>query len=146
VQAATADHQAGSVTVAFAPPTSDGGSPVTEYRVRCRETQATQTGGISPVTLTGLPRGQELAFELVAVNAVGPGFASAPSRPTRVNTGPVYLRADLTAARAAHVAGPQTRQLWELELRLAQAEDEEEQDDRQVRFLGFSTVFVGEAA
>jgi hypothetical protein len=81
LQSATADQQAGAVIVAFAPPTSDGGSPITGYQVRCREANTVATIALtSPATLTGLPRGRDLTFEVVAVNGTGPGPASAPSK------------------------------------------------------------------
>jgi hypothetical protein len=99
LQSATADQQAGAVTVAFtappavrvslwpftAPPTPGGGAPITEYRVRCRETNTVvRVTSASPVVFTGLPRGEELTFEVVAVNAAGQGPASAASQPVRL--------------------------------------------------------------
>jgi hypothetical protein len=92
LQSATADHQAGAVTVAFtAPPASDGGAPITGYRVRCRELPeiAPAVATSSPVIFTGLPRGRDLTFEVLAVNAVGPGPASAASQPVRLGKGGV---------------------------------------------------------
>jgi hypothetical protein len=89
LQSATADHQAGAVTVAFiSPPTA---SIVTTYQVRCRELPGTAptVASSSPVTLTGLPRGRDLSFEVVAVNAAGPGQPSAASQPVRLGEGGV---------------------------------------------------------
>jgi hypothetical protein len=84
LQSATADHQAGAVTVAFARPFF---GTVTEYRVRCRETNTVvRATSASPVTFMGLPRGRDLTFEVVAVNRVGPGPgpASAASQPIKI--------------------------------------------------------------
>jgi hypothetical protein len=88
LQSATADQQAGAVTVAFtAPPASDGGAPITGYRVRCRELPLATVASSSPATLPGLPRGRDLTFEVVAVNCVGPGPASAASELVRLGEG-----------------------------------------------------------
>jgi hypothetical protein len=83
LQSATADHQAGAVTVAFTAPTASIG---TRYRVWCRELPDTAPTLVSasPVTVTGLPRAQELTFEVVAVNAAGSGPASHPFNPVRL--------------------------------------------------------------
>lgn len=67
-----------TATVSFAAPASDGGSPITLYRVR--------TGGVvvasamaSPITVTGLTNGQRYYFTVQAVNVVGGGPLSAVS-------------------------------------------------------------------
>ncbi len=72
------------VTVTFAPPLNDGGSPITDYAV----TPDPPTAGwadseIAPMThlVTGLANGTEYTFTVRATNAYGVGEPSAPSNP-----------------------------------------------------------------
>jgi hypothetical protein len=82
----TATAGNGQATVAFTPPASDGGSPVTSYTVTATDTTnrahggQTATGTGSPVTVTGLTNGDRYTFTVKATNAVGTGPASAPSK------------------------------------------------------------------
>jgi hypothetical protein len=130
---ATSHHQAGSVTVGFEIPTSNGDLPIIEYRARCREVAGAEVVGVaSPLAFAEgvLPRGQDLTFVVVAVSGVGEGPASAPSPPTRlIEADPRQIRDALEAARAAQAADPQVR---ELEDWLAREEDQGEQGAREV--------------
>jgi hypothetical protein len=75
-------------TVTFTPPTSDGGSPITGYRVTSSPGGITATGSASPITITGLTNGTAYTFTVAAQNLVGYGPESAASNsvtPTAVN-------------------------------------------------------------
>ncbi len=76
VMATGGDAQA---TVAFSPPASNGGSPITSYLVTSIPGGITATGPASPITVTGLANGTSYTFTVTAINAVGPGPASLPS-------------------------------------------------------------------
>jgi hypothetical protein len=65
--------------VTFTAPTSDGGSPVTGYRVTSTPSGITATGSASPITITGLTNGTSYTFTVAAQNAVGYGPESAAS-------------------------------------------------------------------
>jgi len=74
----------GQLRVAYAPPASDGGSAVTSYEVTVDGGSAwwpcVGTSGIC--TLTSLTNGTDYTVSMRAVNAAGPGPASAPSTGT----------------------------------------------------------------
>jgi hypothetical protein len=83
-QAVTArTASATSASVSFAPPASDGGSPVTGYHVQCVSSDGgnnrTVTASTSPRTVTLLATGKTYACRVRAVNAVGNGPYSAYS-------------------------------------------------------------------
>ena len=76
----TITNNAGTATINFTAPTSNGGSVITNY-------EYTTDGGTtwtafspvttsSPVTVSGLTNGTTYPFQLRAVNAIGPGAAS----------------------------------------------------------------------
>ena len=65
------------VSVAFIPPTVDGGSAVTGYTATCGS--ASQNGPTSPIVVTGLTNGTPVSCRITAHNAVGDSAASAPS-------------------------------------------------------------------
>jgi hypothetical protein len=63
----------GSATVAFTPPADDGGLPITTYILS--DGVNSVSGATSPLTLTGLPAGNDEVF-VTAVNAAGKGAVS----------------------------------------------------------------------
>ena len=95
---------AGAVSVAFSPPASDGGSPVTSYTAQCVSTNGgttgTTTGATSPIQVTGLSAGKSYRCRVRATNAVGAGAfsaygatvavpaATAPGKPTVTGSTP----------------------------------------------------------
>ena len=58
-------------TVTFTAPASDGGSPITGYRVTSSPGGITATGAASPITVTGLTNGTAYTFTVAAQNAIG---------------------------------------------------------------------------
>ena len=74
--AAAGDAQA---VVAFTPPTSNGGSPITSYTATSSPGGISVSGAASPITVTGLTNGIAYTFTVTATNAIGTGPASAPS-------------------------------------------------------------------
>lgn len=77
----TATAGDGQATVRFETPASDGGSPITGYIVTASPGGITAEGSGSPITVTGLANGTTYTFTVQAVNAIGPGAASAASNP-----------------------------------------------------------------
>ncbi|MET3920710.1 fibronectin type III domain-containing protein [Arthrobacter sp. UYEF20] len=73
-----------SATVTWTAPASDGGNPITGYRVQAFDgttvvkTQ-TVTGNVGTVVVTGLTNGTAYTFDVAATNGVGTGAASAAS-------------------------------------------------------------------
>jgi trimeric autotransporter adhesin len=67
----------GQVTVAFATPRSDGGSPVTRYDATCGNVNV--SGTTSPLIVTPLTNGVAVTCTVKATNLAGTGAASAPS-------------------------------------------------------------------
>lgn len=75
----------GSVTVAFTPSTSNGGSAILDHTVTAGA--ATGTGATSPITVTGVPPGTAVSPTMRSRNAVGTGpmsIASNSVMPTEV--------------------------------------------------------------
>lgn len=65
------------VTVAFNPPPSDGGSPVTQYTAQCAGTPTvSNTGPVSPITISGLTNGNAYSCGVTATNAIGTSVSS----------------------------------------------------------------------
>lgn len=86
----------GQVMVSFAPPSSNGGSPITGYTVTSSPGGIAAAGGASPITVTGLTNGTAYTFTVTATNAAGTGSASAPS-----NSVTLTVSATLTPAPAS---------------------------------------------
>ena len=69
-------------TVNWTPPASDGGSPITNYRITpyigsTPQTPTTVPAPASSATVTGLTGGTTYTFKVAAINAAGPGQDSA---------------------------------------------------------------------
>ncbi len=71
------------VSVAFAAPLNDGGSPIISYTATCAAQSL--TGATSPLVITGLTLGATVNCRVVATNAVGSGAASAISNNVTLN-------------------------------------------------------------
>lgn len=78
----TATALVGAVRVGFAPPASDGGSAVLDYRVSCGAGVPPVAGSGSPITVSGLASGTPYGCTVAARNAVGLGPESAPASAT----------------------------------------------------------------
>ena len=68
-----------SARVAFAAPSSDGGSAVTGYTVTASPSGASASGATSPVTVSGLSNGTAYTFTVHAMNVAGSSGESAAS-------------------------------------------------------------------
>jgi hypothetical protein len=68
-------------TVTFAPPSDDGGSPITSYTVTSIPDGLTATGTSTTLTVTGLTRRVPYTFTVHANNAIGQSAESGPSNP-----------------------------------------------------------------
>ena len=89
-----------SASVAFVPPTNNGGSPITGYRATATSTSSAPAkrkssatiiveGPTSPISITGLVFGVNYIFSVVALNAVGvspPIVTVTPVTPCTLNT------------------------------------------------------------
>ena len=68
------------MSVAFSPPASNGGSPITSYTAQCVSTDGgvtgTKTGAASPLQVTGLTGGKHYHCRVRATNAIGTGAYS----------------------------------------------------------------------
>ncbi len=60
----------------FAPPASNGNSPITSYAADCGG--VTGSGSLSPVVVAGLTNGTNYSCTLVAINSIGSSAAAAP--------------------------------------------------------------------
>lgn len=77
--------------VTFTAPSSDGGSPITGYRVTSSPGGITATGSSSPITITGLTNGTSYTFTVAAQNAVGYSAESAASNSVTPAAGRVLV-------------------------------------------------------
>ena len=82
----TAGPEPAGAFVDWSPPSSDHGSPITQYRIHATDLTDPERGGQTAATkgsvgqiVQGLTPGDHYVFTVRAVNAVGPGPASAPS-------------------------------------------------------------------
>jgi hypothetical protein len=106
----------GEAAVSFAPPASDGATPITSYAVTATDTTdpsaplRTRSGPSSPITVTGLTNGNHYSFQVTAHNAVGAGPASARTGavPATIPTPPQSVTATAGNARASVSFQPPT--------------------------------------
>jgi hypothetical protein len=77
-----------TATVAFTPPSSDGGSAITSYSAISTPGSITATGSSSPITVTGLTASTSYTFKVRATNAVGNGSYSSDSASITTNAVP----------------------------------------------------------
>ncbi len=80
--AASASQARSVATVAWAAPTSNGGSPITGYTATASPGGASCTSVTTSCTISGLVFGVSYTFTAVATNAVGTGVASTASAAT----------------------------------------------------------------
>lgn len=80
----------GQLSVAFTPPLSDGGFPITGYKYTAFQATGPfiiQSGGTtSPFVITGLTNGIPYTVEMQAVNSIGPGAFSIQVSGTPIGT------------------------------------------------------------
>lgn len=67
---------AGSVSIVFTPPASDGGAAIIDYTATSSPGGFTGTSATSPITVTGLTGGTTYTFTVKARNGVGPSAES----------------------------------------------------------------------
>src|SRR5207253_2066432 len=72
----TATRGNGQASVAFTPPASNGGSPITGYTATCNPGGINAGGAGSPIVVTGLANGTAYTCSVTATNSVGTGPAS----------------------------------------------------------------------
>lgn len=94
-----------SASIAFAPPASDGGAPISGYTVICAGAGTTKSTGAtnSPITLATLTNGVTYTCNVIATNAKGDGAASASVSVTPV--APVLPGSLFTLGSASAVGG-----------------------------------------
>ena len=68
--------------IAFTPPATDGGSPITSYTATCNPGAITGTAAYSPVTVSGLVNMTAYTCAAIATNAIGASVASATATVT----------------------------------------------------------------
>lgn len=66
----------GEATIGFAPPVTDGGSPITSYTVSCSPGPIVASGTFSPITVSGLANGATYLCSVTATNAAGASASS----------------------------------------------------------------------
>ncbi len=76
IGAATAGTNRASI--AFAPPASEGSTPVTNYTASCNQNASPASAATSPINVTGLVNGTEYTCTVTATNIYGTSTSSAP--------------------------------------------------------------------
>ena len=101
--AVSATAGASSAAVSFTPPASNGGSPITGYRVTSSPGGIVANGTASPITVNGLSNGTSYTFTVAAINAYGTGAASSPASNAVTPKG--ITNASVTSSPNPSVAG-----------------------------------------
>jgi hypothetical protein len=86
----------GRAIVAFTPPASSGGAPITSYTARCGS--FTASGPASPLIVTGLTNGTAYGCTVTATNSVGAGPASAAASVTPETLARSYVAPSATGS------------------------------------------------
>ena len=78
----------GQVSIAFAAPSTDGGTTITDYEYELDDSGTWASAGVTstPVVITGLTNGTSYSIKLRAVNSVGDGAESAAVTSTPATT------------------------------------------------------------
>lgn len=93
-----------SAALTWVAPAADGGSPITGYRIDSVDTfsgamaSTTAAAGATTATVTGLTNGDPYTFTVTAINAAGPGPASAITSSSTVT--PATLPSQVTGVTA----------------------------------------------
>lgn len=87
-QIGTATKGNGEATVTFSPPSTDGGSAITQYTATSNPGSFSASAAGSPITVTGLTNGVSYTFTVTATNGVGVGVPSAVSNAVVPSTTP----------------------------------------------------------
>ena len=107
-----------SANIAFTAPASDGGNPITRYRVTSSGGQ-TATGSSSPITINNLANGTTYTFTVAALNSRGYGAESASSNQTTTTLlldGSSVSRANTSAAAIKALTGTNTDGVYYINL------------------------------
>ncbi len=104
----TAHAGNGAVTVSWAAPASNGGSPITGYTVAASSGGKTCTTAALSCTVTGLVNGTSYTFKVTATNSQGTGPTSTSST-ARIPTAPVTI--SLFANRSAALTSSMKSQI-----------------------------------
>lgn len=84
----------GQLSVAFSPPTSDGGAFILDYQYAYNGGSFTSAGRTtSPITITGLTNGTSYSIQIKAANYIGAGLPSNPETAKPQLSGPNVLSA-----------------------------------------------------
>ena len=98
-------------SVSFTAPSNNGGATITGYTVTSSPGGFTQSGAVSPITVTGLTNGTAYTFTVVATNSVGNSAASAASNSVTPAAAPAYTASTNVALGKAITGYPNTQMI-----------------------------------
>jgi len=99
----TATAGAGSVSLTFTPPASDGGAAITNYVATSTPSNITGSSATSPITISGLTNGTSYTFKVKAQNSQGFSAESLASNAAVPATVPGQPSITSTTAGAAQI-------------------------------------------